>query len=550
MSRADYDFVIVGSGAGGGAMAYGLTKRGFRVRVLEAGPSYDPFADYKLDQADWERQHFPFKPGSEGRYTYGDMQSLDPAHDELRSWNRVRGRMNQGDTRRVFKYHHVRGVGGSSLAYTGEAHRLHPDSMKLGTRFDVAADWPIEYSDLEAHYCEAERVTGVAGPESQGARWRSEPFPLPAHELSFASRKVEAGAEKLGLSWQANARAALSRPYDGRPNCNYCANCTRGCPRTDKGSVDVTFLKKAVATGLCQVESGVSVLRIDAGADDRVESIQCIDSSGIEFTVPTPHLILSCGAIETPRLLLNSSGVNAPDGLANESGQVGKNFMETLSWSSSALHPERLGSHRGLPADSICWDFNAPDAIDDVVGGCRFSTGVSEAALNGPIAYSQRVAQGWGQAHKEAVRESFGRVLTVGSIGESLPNARSFVDLDADVKDAYGVPVAQIHSYLDDMAVKRLKFMVEKSRAILRASGAEEIVDEYGSYDYFSATHVFGTCRMGEDAEQSVVDEYGQSHRWKNLRIMDASVFPSSGGGESPSLTIHALALRAVAALK
>ena len=49
---------------------------------------------------------------------------------------------------------------------------------------------------------------------------------------------------------------------------------------------------------------------------------------------------------------------------------------------------------------------------------------------------------------------------------------------------------------------------------------------------------------MGSDAETSVVDPNGRSHRWRNLWITDASVFPSSGGGEAPSLTIQALALR------
>ena len=49
---------------------------------------------------------------------------------------------------------------------------------------------------------------------------------------------------------------------------------------------------------------------------------------------------------------------------------------------------------------------------------------------------------------------------------------------------------------------------------------------------------------MGESPETSVVDPYCRSHRWRNLFIVDASVFPSSGGGESPSLTIEALALR------
>jgi choline dehydrogenase-like flavoprotein len=49
---------------------------------------------------------------------------------------------------------------------------------------------------------------------------------------------------------------------------------------------------------------------------------------------------------------------------------------------------------------------------------------------------------------------------------------------------------------------------------------------------------------MGTDPETSVVDAHGRTHECPNLYVADASVFPSSGGGEAPSLTIHALALR------
>ena len=53
-----------------------------------------------------------------------------------------------------------------------------------------------------------------------------------------------------------------------------------------------------------------------------------------------------------------------------------------------------------------------------------------------------------------------------------------------------------------------------------------------------------GKARHGRDPTASVVDPHGRSHRWRNLFVADASVFPSSGGGESPSLTIEALAVR------
>lgn len=544
MSTSDYDVVIIGSGAGGGTMAYALSRRKWRVLVLEAGPRFDPSKDYKLHTEGWEKQHFPHKSGSEGRQTFAELQPLDPELSDLCSWNSVDGRLNKKTRRMPFKYHHVRGVGGSTLAFTGESHRMHPESMQMGSRFGVAADWPLTYETLEPYYCEAERLVGVAGPDDPGARWRSEPYPLPAHGLGYASQRIARGAETLGMQWGANARAALSEVYDGRPHCNYCSNCNRGCPRTDKGSVDVTFLRKAEASGTCTIRTGVTVTRIEAGAEDRVKGVHLVNAAGGDEFIKTPKLIVACGAVETPRLLLASANQYAPNGLANESGQVGRNFMETLAWSSSALHTDSLGSYRGLPADSISWDYNAPDAIKGVVGGCRFSVGAAEAGLNGPLAYAQRIIGGWGRSHRAAMRESFGRVITVGGIGESLPNSGTFVDLDPGEVDANAVPLARIHSQLDAMDIKRLRFMQKTARSILTASGAGELVEEYGSYDFFSSTHVFGTCRMGADPEDSVVDGFGSSHRWSNLYIMDASIFPSSGGGESPSLTVEALGLR------
>jgi choline dehydrogenase-like flavoprotein len=411
-------------------------------------------------------------------------------------------------------------------------------------RFGVAADWPVDYQELEPYYVMAENVVGVAGPATDRQRPRSAPYPLPAHRLSYASEQLVAGCRKLGIEWVANPLAALSAPYDGRPGCNYCGNCQRGCPRTDKGSVDVTFLRKAVATRRCSIRSRCQVTRIETGSGDRVAAVTYRDAQGSTHKVAAPAFVVACGAVETPRLLLVSTGRDAPNGLGNESGLVGRNFMETLSWKSSGLHPGDLGSHRGLPADSICWDFNAPDAIPGVVGGCRFVAGVAEADLLGPIGYAARVVEGWGRAHKRALRETFGRVLSVGAIGESLPNPASFVDLDPGERDAYGIPVARIHSTLPELELRRLQFMARKSREILRASGAQQIFEEFGTYDQFSATHVFGTCRMGHDPRTSVVDAHGRSHRWRNLFVADASVFPSSGGGESPSLTIEALAIR------
>jgi len=532
------DVVIIGAGAGGGSVAWGLARAGVRVLVLEAGPYFEPARDFRLDQPDWELTRFPHKAGSRGSYRYATLQALDPNRRHLRSYNVNTGRYVAGDRRHAEGYHHVRGVGGTTLHFTGEAHRLNPQAMRLQSDYGVGADWPVAYDELEPWYEQAEQVVGVAGPDHTAQRPRRSPCPLPAHPLSWASRKLAEGAAFLGWHWEANTLAALSRPRDGRPACNYCLQCNRGCPRGDKGSVDVTFLRAAAATGRCTIRPGVQVTRLLAGGQDHLSGLICHDGAR-EQHLAAPVIVLCAGGIETPRLLL------ASDGLANESGQVGRNFLETLSWASIGLHPEPLGSHRGLPADSICWDFNAPDAIPGVIGGMRLSPVVGEADLSGPFNYATRVVGGWGLRHKAAMRDRFGHALGVGAIGECLPDTGSYVDLDPDQTDAYGIPLARIHSHVGDMAVRRLEFMAGRCRELLIASGVDTLLEEYGSYDRFSTTHVFGTCRMGREPEQSVVNADCRSHRWHNLYIVDGSVFPSSGGGESPSLTIEALGLRA-----
>ncbi len=543
--KTRFDAVVVGSGAGGAAAAWRLCDKGMRVLLLEAGPRFEPWIDYHVHRADWERQALPARRGSQAAVSFASFGELDVAERELRSWNSVTGPIVRANSRQPNGpgYWHVLGVGGSTLAFVGESHRLHPESMNLHSRFGVAADWPLSYAELEPYYTLCEQFIGVAGPAEQGARWRSAPYPLPAHPLSPAAKRLEAAGQRLGMNWQANSRAALSEVYDGRPACNYCGNCSRGCQLGDKGSADVTFIRKAEGSGKLTLKANSRLLRMHAAKDGRIVAVEYVQDKLVR-RVETPVLVLAAGAVQTPRILLSNRGRHFPQGLANGSGQVGRNFMETLSWSSTGIVPELKNSHVGLPSDSICWDFNGPQGIPNVIGGCRFNSGVQESGLVGPIAYASRVVSGFGAALKDGVRNQFGHALTVGAIGEFLPNDESFVDLDPVRKDEFGIALPRLQSRLGLQEIERLRFMSAQARTLLKEAGATRLVEEFGAWDLFSATHVSGTCRMGRSATNSVVDDFGRSHDHPNLYITDASVFPSSGGGESPSLTIQALAIR------
>ncbi len=537
-----FDVIVIGAGAGGSTAAYAAAQQGLKVLVIEAGPRFSP-ADYNLDKADWERSRFPDKPNSQGQYSFAPMQALEAKWEHLRSWNQVSGYYNTRSSRVPSGkgYHHVRGIGGSTLAFTGESHRFNPHSMQMQTRFGVAADWPVTYEELIPFYVQAEQLIGVAGSSSPKFRGDLGSHILPEHPLSPASKKL---AQSTRLNWESNQRAALSVPHNGRPTCNYCNNCNRGCPRQDKGSADVTFMRAAEKSGYVTIRTEMQVTRLETDGNRKIKAVVYADQHQQQHRASADLIVLAAGAIETPRLLLNNNDGQSTQGLCNDFGHVGQHFMETLACSISALAQTPLESYMGLPADIISWDYNLPDCIPGVIGGCRFSSTLAENDLVGPINYAQRLIPGWGSSLKQTIKNRFGSAISLGAIGESLPNSKAYISVDSDQKDALGEPIARIHSHLTEMDLQRLNFMLSTCKEVFSELGLTPINEQITSYDFFSTTHIFGTCRMGTSEQNSVTNSWGISHRWQNLMIADTSLFPSSGGGESPSLTLQALVLR------
>ena len=67
---------------------------------------------------------------------------------------------------------------------------------------------------------------------------------------------------------------------------------------------------------------------------------------------------------------------------------------------------------------------------------------------------------------KSALRENFGKAISVSAIGEVLPNTNSYIDLDRPHKDEFGIPLPRINSQLGPQEIARLKFMAKQSQKL------------------------------------------------------------------------------------
>ena len=104
-------------------------------------------------------------------------------------------------------------------------------------------------------------------------------------------------------------------------------------------------------------------------------------------------------------------------------------------------------------------------------------------------------------------------------------------------KDKRGLPKPLITFSLGENEKKMSDHAEGNMRRILMAAGGSDL------WSSQRTAHTVGTCRMGADAQESVVDPFGRSWDVPNLFLADNSVFPTSLAA-NPALTIMALSLR------
>jgi gluconate 2-dehydrogenase alpha chain len=164
----------------------------------------------------------------------------------------------------------------------------------------------------------------------------------------------------------------------------------------------------------------------------------------------------------------------------------------------------------------------------------------------GPIAASVGMSAppgtpSWGAPYRDFIARYFARHAALNTQTENLPYADQMIDLDPNVRDAWGLPAPRLtYDWRRPNERARVEYLLGKTEELGRAMGASQVWrarERPGS----PGGHHQGGARMGSDPRMSVVNRYGQSWDIPNLFIAGGSNHPSIGGF-NPTLTMQALA--------
>jgi choline dehydrogenase-like flavoprotein len=500
----EVDYVIVGVGAAGGVLLQRLARAGFKVLGIEAGPFWDTERDWVSDEAGSHQLYW------EDKRVTGGKNPL------------ALGANNCG-----------KGVGGGSVHWAAFTPRFHPSDFEVYTRDGMGADWPISYWDLKPYYELLELEMPVAGPAWYP--W-GDPhgYAFGPHPMGGVGNSLIKGCTALGIGVSAGGPVAiLSGSRGDRPHCIYRGFCIQGCKVGAKASTLVTHVPDALENG-AEIRDRCMVSRIHHDKKtNRVTGVSYIDADGKECFQKAKAVIVSGYAIETPRLLLNSACEGQENGLANSSGTVGRYLMAQIGNVIMGRFDEPVRMYKAPPAHALTEEFYETDPKRDFVRGFAIQT---VGPL--PIAFAKQmmVARGnWGWGMRRIMMD-YNHWSAFGLLGEILPWAENRVTL-SDETDQFGLRVAHVNFDLHDNDIKLRNFGRDKTEEVMRAAGAQEVVQE-ARY-----AHLVGAARMGSDPATSVVDGFGRTHDIANLFVCDGSILPTQGSA-NPGLTIQALAAR------
>lgn len=503
-----FDVVIVGSGASGGTLAAHLARRGVRVAVVEGGPRVNTRTDFNTHAMPFEfpmRQIPTMRPGKEG-----------------------------------FDTERSRGVGGKTMLWNAVALRFSSRDFKGRTYEGAGEDWPIGYEDLAPYYEAIEREVGLCG-HADGLEDLPDGVFLPPVPMKCSDEIIRRAAEKVGARVIHVRKATLTVPAPMRPACHFCGNCMAGCDVVAKYNSADVHIAPAEAQGLATVFHDCIVREVILSRDGRAAGVSYVHRvHGRPGEVRGRCVVLACACVQSVALLLMSTSRRYPRGLANSSGQVGRGFIPHFTGGIDCV----LDGLRGTPPvndEGFLDHAYMPSFVHTNRGrGYARSFGAQLNYQNRRLAGWAKTLGGFGRDYKAAVKASYPGYVQFTPYGEMLPNPGSYIDLDPQRRDKFGLPLARRHLRWGENEERLFNDMVRWSLRILQTAGADILSVPAAP----APNHELGGCRMGDDPRTSVVDRDCRAHDVTNLYVVDGSVFPSASE-KNPTHTIMALAARA-----
>ena len=497
LSTAQFDLVIIGTGAGGGTMARALADSGARILLVERGGVVPSEAENWNPAAVWK----------------------DLRYRTTERWLDERGE-------EFLPYTHY-GVGGNTKFWGSVLYRLRREDFSAVQHADgISPAWPIDYDTLAPYYDRAERLYHVHG-DANGDPTEPPHGPYPYAPIPHgpAVADIVLRLQQMGLHPSA---LPLGLMHPGEPGgCILCNTCNSfPCRIRAKSDAETCGVTPAVSHENVTLWTNTAARRLltdDSGR--RVAGVE-FDRAGSIVRVDAPLFVVSCGAVNSAALLLRSASDAHPRGLANSSGLVGRRYMAHLATMMQGFHPWRKN-------DTV---FQKTVAINDFY-------------LRGPdTPYPLGQIQSQGRTHG-IMAQVVGDTLVPGIplwaydawvargvdwlvMSEDLPDPDNRVTVTAD---------GRIQLQYRPNNVGPHEQLVKETKRILRRLGFWKVMAH--SHRARNTTHQCGTLCFGTDPRASVLDPFCRTHDVENLFVVDASFFPSSGA-VNPGLTIIAQALR------
>jgi choline dehydrogenase-like flavoprotein len=512
-----YDVVIVGSGAGGGTLAWKLAPTGKRVLLLERGP-YLP-----RERDNWETSavFVRAKYHTTEEWVDADGNEFSPEQNYY--------------------------VGGNTKFYGAALFRLRPEDFgEITHHGGISPAWPLSYQDFEPYYAEAERlyhVHGAAGEDpTDGPRSGAYPYPAVQHEPRVQA--LHDDLVKLGLH-PSHLPIGVMLDQDEHGDATHASACIR-CNRVDGFPCLVNG--KADAQTVC-VDPALANPNLTLLTDARVRSLET-DDAGRQVTAVVTELadgstvrfsgdvvVVSCGALNSALLLLGSANDSHPNGLANGSDQVGRNYVRHNNVAVMAL--SRTPNHTRLQKTLALNDWYLKGEDWEYPWGSIQMLGKSDGEQLRAMA-PHFLAWGAKLSPEGVLEDVASHGVDFWMSSEDLPRPDSRITLDKDGTVRLALPT--------DNNVEGLTRMRKKFDSMLAKLGFHRKSHQRGLWlhegMHIAATaHQAGTVRFGTDPATSVLDVHCKAHELDNLYVVDSSFFVSIGA-VNPTLTIIANALR------